>query len=274
MPAAPPSPAPTRRPAAPPPKRRASRAPLWRAVTSLLVVGLALWAAVSLSPRLGLDLEGGTQIVLETQDTERVKADARSTDRALEVLRGRVDALGVAEPTLARSGDNRIIVELPGVQDPREAAKVIGQTAQLGFHQVIGPAQPGQQRPAGSPRPRRRGRPADPGRAPAPRRQRREERQRRAAAGQRRPVGGLGVVQRRGRPAVAHPRAARLRRPDRRTTHRDRARPRRSSPRRRCRRTCAPGPGRRTQITGRFSQEPRATWPSSSRAARCRCRSR
>ena len=88
--------------------------------------------------------------MLETQDTERVKADARSTDRALEVLRGRVDALGVAEPTLARSGDNRIIVELPGVQDPREAAKVIGQTAQLGFHQVIGPAQPGQQRPTGS----------------------------------------------------------------------------------------------------------------------------
>ncbi len=150
MPAAPPSSAPTRRTAAPPPKRRTSRAPLWRAVTSLLVVGLALWAAVSLSPRLGLDLEGGTQIVLETQDTERVKADARSTDRALEVLRGRVDALGVAEPTLARSGDKRIIVELPGVQDPREAAKVIGQTAQLGFHQVIGPAQPGQPRPAGS----------------------------------------------------------------------------------------------------------------------------
>ena len=72
-----------------------------------------------------------------------MKADAESTDRALEVLRGRVDALGVAEPTLARSGDKRIIVELPGVQDPREAAKVIGQTASSGFHQVLRPAQPG-----------------------------------------------------------------------------------------------------------------------------------
>ena len=134
-----------------PAPRRPGRAPLWRAVTSLLVVGLALWAALSLTPRLGLDLEGGTQIVLETRDTARVSADAESTDRALEVLRGRVDALGVAEPTLARSGERRIIVELPGVQDPREAAKVIGRTAQLGFHQVVGsPQGPGQKPPRGA----------------------------------------------------------------------------------------------------------------------------
>ncbi|MFL6131431.1 MAG: protein translocase subunit SecD [Nocardioidaceae bacterium] len=119
---------------------RPSRAPLWRALASLAVLGLALFFAVTSAPRLGLDLEGGTQIVLETQDGKRVDADRESTDRALEVLRGRVDALGVAEPTLARSGERRIIVELPGVQDPREAADVIGQTAQLGFHVVQGPA--------------------------------------------------------------------------------------------------------------------------------------
>ncbi|GAB3658842.1 protein translocase subunit SecD [Nocardioides korecus] len=128
---------PTRTPTrttAPPPRR--SRAPLWRALASFAVIGLALLAAVSLTPRLGLDLEGGTQIVLETRDSERAKATRASTDRALEVLRGRVDALGVAEPTLARAGERRIIVELPGVQDPREAARVIGRTAQLGFHVV------------------------------------------------------------------------------------------------------------------------------------------
>ena len=106
-----------------PPPRTRSRAPLWRALASFTVIGLALLAALSLSPRLGLDLEGGTQIVLETRDSPRVKADRDSTDRALEVLRGRVDALGVAEPTLARAGEKRIIVELPGVQDPREAAR-------------------------------------------------------------------------------------------------------------------------------------------------------
>ncbi|MFD1826716.1 MULTISPECIES: protein translocase subunit SecD [Mumia] len=120
-----------------------SRAPLWRAVAALAVLVISAVIALNFSPRLGLDLRGGTQIVLETQDSERTKADSESTDRALEVLRGRVDALGVSEPTLARSGERRIIVELPGVQDPRKAADVIGQTAQLTFHNVIGPAPEG-----------------------------------------------------------------------------------------------------------------------------------
>jgi SecD/SecF fusion protein len=110
---------------------------MWRAVAAFAVVATSLILALTSSAKLGLDLKGGTQIVLETKDTKRVKADAAATDRALTVLRGRVDALGVAEPTLAQSGENRIIIELPGVQDPREAAKVIGQTAQLSFHEVL-----------------------------------------------------------------------------------------------------------------------------------------
>ena len=103
------------------------RPAVWRAIAAFVVVAGSLVLALTSSAKLGLDLRGGTQIVLQTKNTDRVKADAESTDRALEVLRGRVDALGVSEPTLARSGDNRIIIELPGVQDPREAAEVIGQ---------------------------------------------------------------------------------------------------------------------------------------------------
>lgn len=114
-----------------------SRAPRWRAFAAFAVIAISLFLALSSPAKLGLDLKGGTQIVLETQDTGRVKADAEATDRALSVLRGRVDALGVAEPTLARSGEKRIIVELPGLQDPREAARQIGQTAQLTFHEVL-----------------------------------------------------------------------------------------------------------------------------------------
>jgi SecD/SecF fusion protein len=114
-----------------------SRAALVRLVLALLILGGSVAIAFSSEPRLGLDLRGGTQIVLETQDSPTVEADAEATDRTLEVLRGRVDALGVAEPTLARAGENRIIVELPGLQDPREAAEVIGKTAQLSFHPVI-----------------------------------------------------------------------------------------------------------------------------------------
>ncbi|WP_419999844.1 protein translocase subunit SecD [Streptomyces boninensis] len=102
------------------------------------MIALSVAIAVTVPVRLGLDLRGGTQIVLETRSTDAVKADGDATDRTLEVLRGRIDALGVAEPTLVRSGDNRIIAELPGVQDPRKAAGVLGRTAQLSVHPVLG----------------------------------------------------------------------------------------------------------------------------------------
>ncbi|WP_406311699.1 protein translocase subunit SecD [Streptosporangium sp. NBC_01639] len=114
-----------------------SRAPVVRAIAAFAVVAISLLVALTIPPRLGLDLRGGTQIVLETRDSPTVKADAEATDRTLEVLRRRADALGVADAPLARSGERRIIVELPGVQDPAQAAEVIGRTAQLTFHPVV-----------------------------------------------------------------------------------------------------------------------------------------
>ncbi|WP_030453753.1 protein translocase subunit SecD [Herbidospora cretacea] len=116
------------------------RAPFWRAVAACVVVVTALLLTLTLSPRLGLDLRGGTQLVFETRDGPAATADAEAADRALDVLRRRADALGVVDPTLLRSGERRIIVELPGVLDPRQAAEVIGRTAQLTFHPVLGPA--------------------------------------------------------------------------------------------------------------------------------------
>ncbi|MDQ0933634.1 protein translocase subunit SecD [Streptomyces turgidiscabies] len=115
-----------------------SRAPMWRAIVALGVIAASLFFALTQPARLGLDLRGGTQIVLETKDSPVVRANAESTQRALEVLRQRIDALGVSEPSLYRSGERRIFVELPGVQDPREAAEVIGRTAQLTVHPVQG----------------------------------------------------------------------------------------------------------------------------------------
>ncbi|GAA2494460.1 protein translocase subunit SecD [Streptomyces longisporus] len=109
-----------------------------RALIALAAIAISLSIAVAVPVHLGLDLRGGTQIVLQTRPTADAGGDA--TDRTLEVLRGRIDALGVAEPTLVRSGDNRIIVELPGVQDPKKAADVLGRTAQLTFHPVLGTA--------------------------------------------------------------------------------------------------------------------------------------
>ncbi|MEV0976229.1 protein translocase subunit SecD [Streptomyces sp. NPDC049915] len=111
----------------------------FRAVLALAVLAVSLYIAATVPVRLGLDLRGGTQIVLETRSTD-TGTGTDATDRTLEVLRGRIDALGVAEPTLVRSGEHRIIVELPGVQDPRKAADVLGRTAQLTVHPVLGPA--------------------------------------------------------------------------------------------------------------------------------------
>jgi SecD/SecF fusion protein len=140
---------PSRTPSTPPPTERRSagarsKHPKLLALLALAVMVGAILASILIDPKLGLDLRGGTQIVLEAKDSPTVKADAESTQRALEVLRRRVDALGVAEPTLVRSGERRIVVELPGLQDPREAAEVVGRTAQLSFHPVTGPGDPSQ----------------------------------------------------------------------------------------------------------------------------------
>ncbi|GGV79891.1 protein translocase subunit SecDF [Streptomyces griseoloalbus] len=111
-----------------------------RALFAFAVIAVSVFIAATVPVRLGLDLRGGTQIVLETRSTDTAEADVEATDRTLEVLRGRIDALGVAEPSIVRSGDHRIIVELPGVQDPRKAADVLGRTAQLSVHPVLGAA--------------------------------------------------------------------------------------------------------------------------------------
>jgi SecD/SecF fusion protein len=119
-----------------------NRAIVARAVLALGVIAVSGWLVAVRPPNLGLDLRGGTQIVLQTRDGDLARANSDTTDEALEVLRRRVDQLGVSEPTLARSGERRIIVELPGVTDPAEAVAVIGRTAQLTFHPVLGEAPP------------------------------------------------------------------------------------------------------------------------------------
>jgi SecD/SecF fusion protein len=120
----------------------------WRLVAVLLVLGAAGWLAVTRPARLGLDLRGGTQIVLEAGAGSDRNVDGDTLARTLEVLRRRVDQLGVAEPTLQRSGERRVIVELPGVYDPKQAVEVIGRTAQLAFQPVLGLAGPDAERSA------------------------------------------------------------------------------------------------------------------------------
>ncbi len=82
---------------------------------------------------LGLDLQGGSHLVLEAQDTATVKATPEAVEAAMRVIESRIDQLGVVEPTIQRQGDRRIIVELPGIEDPDRALRLIGKTAQLEF---------------------------------------------------------------------------------------------------------------------------------------------
>ena len=86
------------------------------------------------SLNLGLDLQGGIHLVLEVDLSELPEEEALdAVDRAQEVIRNRIDQFGVAEPTIQRQGDNRIIVELPGVQNVQRAKDLVGQTALLEF---------------------------------------------------------------------------------------------------------------------------------------------
>ncbi|HEX6596625.1 MAG TPA: protein translocase subunit SecD [Acidimicrobiales bacterium] len=84
------------------------------------------------SPQLGLDLQGGISVVLQP----RTEVPSSVLDQAIEIIRSRVDALGVAEPDITRQGDN-VIVQLPGVRNRERALELIGTTAQLYFRPVL-----------------------------------------------------------------------------------------------------------------------------------------
>jgi SecD/SecF fusion protein len=104
----------------------------------LLVLGLIAASAVVVATKptkLGLDLQGGVQLVYQGKPTAQQKeVTAESIDRALDIMRQRVDAFGVAEPELARVGKDLIEVSLPGVKNAERAAQQVGTTAQLYFY--------------------------------------------------------------------------------------------------------------------------------------------
>ncbi len=87
---------------------------------------------------LGLDLKGGTHLVLEL-DRAKLPPDAKpleALERAIEIIRNRVDQFGVAEPLIARQGERWIVVQLPGIKDSGRAKELIGKTALLEFRLV------------------------------------------------------------------------------------------------------------------------------------------
>ncbi|MEE8376344.1 MAG: protein translocase subunit SecD [Acidimicrobiia bacterium] len=111
-----------------------------RRVVGLVVVlaiswgGLAATIALGFTPRLGLDLQGGTAVVLtapEGTDPELVEVSVDIMTRRIE------DIGGVQEPDIAISGDNTVVVQLPGVEDEQRAIEAVGQTGDLSFRPVL-----------------------------------------------------------------------------------------------------------------------------------------
>src|SRR6476646_6730366 len=103
---------------------------------SLVVIG-------SKTTRLGLDLKGGVELVYQGKPTAQAKVDSESLNRAIYIMRKRVDSLGVAQPEIQRSGKDEINVALPNVSNASRAQDEVGKTAQLYFYDwepnVIGP---------------------------------------------------------------------------------------------------------------------------------------
>ncbi|WP_196591073.1 protein translocase subunit SecD [Pectinatus frisingensis] len=102
-------------------------------VICVVVAFIAFIKPLAYSIRQGLDLQGGTHVVLEGVDTPQAKVNDDAMNRVVKIMENRVNAMGLTEPVIQREGQNRIIVELPGVKDPDKAIDVLGKTAMLEF---------------------------------------------------------------------------------------------------------------------------------------------
>jgi preprotein translocase subunit SecD len=102
-------------------------------ILALLVV--AVWQFLPLDKKIrkGLDLQGGLSVILTGQATTQTPITDENMNRAEFIVRNRVDRLGVSEASVQRQGADSILVQLPGIQNPQEALKVLGSTGQLEF---------------------------------------------------------------------------------------------------------------------------------------------
>lgn len=84
-------------------------------------------------PELEVKEEGHDYLVLAFKPSEIKRIKENAINQTLEVIRNRIDQFGVAEPTISRVGSDRVLVQLPGIKDPKRAIKIIGKTAMLEF---------------------------------------------------------------------------------------------------------------------------------------------
>ena len=116
------------------------------ALILLIVAGLVAASAAAIvtkKTRLGLELKGGVELIYQARPTAQSKVTSESLERAINIMRKRVDQLGVAQPEIQSSGEDQIDVALPDVSNATRAQDEVGKTAQLQFYDwepnVIGP---------------------------------------------------------------------------------------------------------------------------------------
>ena len=113
--------------------RKDSFIKLLAAIIAIVAVFAFFVSPLAHSIRQGLDLQGGTHVVLEAEDTPEAAVNEDAMERVVKIMEKRVNELGLTEPIIQRQGERRIIVELPGIKDPDKAIQVIGKTAMLEF---------------------------------------------------------------------------------------------------------------------------------------------
>lgn len=117
----------------------------WGSLTKFLIAAFAILAVfgyyispLATSIKQGLDLQGGTHVVLEAVDTPEAKVDEDAVQRVVKIIEKRVNEIGLTEPIIQRQGERRIIVELPGISEPEKAIQMLGKTALLEFQNESG----------------------------------------------------------------------------------------------------------------------------------------
>lgn len=108
------------------------------AVIIILAAFITFIYPLANSIKQGLDLQGGTHIVLEAVDTPEAPVTDDSLNRAVSIVERRINEMGLTEPIVQKEGARRIIVELPGEKNPEKAIETIGKTAVLEFKDESG----------------------------------------------------------------------------------------------------------------------------------------
>src|SRR3989338_105489 len=111
----------------------------WKAILALAVIGFSIYFAYPPQEKihLGLDLKGGMHILIKVETAKLEEKDrAGAVERAVEIIKNRIDQFGVREPMITKQGKDEIVVQLPGMTEQERAREIVSQTAHLEFKLV------------------------------------------------------------------------------------------------------------------------------------------